>query len=82
MGRTTTNRKLAAALLKTLESDPAVDPQDPAFTHLKCTLLQRLLSLELETAETQASIHIVEPADSEPADSADTARTTHKSRTA
>ena len=63
MGRVTSNRKLAEALLKTLkqlEADPTVDSEDPAFIHLKANVLQRLLSLEVDTAEIQASIHLVE----------------------
>lgn len=72
MSRITTNRRLAEALLKTirrLEADPSLDPQEPAFVHLKCTLLQRLVSLEVDTAETESSIHLVEYAsDSREAD--------------
>ena len=74
MGRITSNRKIAEALVKTLqrlEADPSVDPNDPAFIHLKCTFLQRLMSLELDDAEARNSIHLVEAAEPEPADSDD-----------
>ena len=70
MGRISTNRKLAEGLLKTLkhlEGDPTVDSNDPTFVHLKCVLVQRLLSLELDTAETQSSIHLVDAAEPEKA---------------
>jgi hypothetical protein len=70
MGRVTSNRKLAEALLKTLrqlEADPTVDSDDPAFIHLKANILQRLLSLEVDTAEIQASIHLVESPEAEAA---------------
>jgi len=73
MGSVISNRKTAEALRKTLqhlESDPSVDSQDPAFVNLKCYLLQRMLELDYETAETQASIHLVgstETETSEPA---------------
>ena len=73
MGSIISNRKTAEALRKTLqhlESDPSVDSQDPAFVNLKCYLLQRMLELDYETAETQASIHLVgstETETSEPA---------------
>ena len=63
MGRPSSNRRIAEALLKTLrhlEADTTVDPQDPAFIQLKCTLLQRLLNLEIDTAEVRSSIHLVE----------------------
>ena len=73
MGRIPSNRKLAEALLKTLkhlESDPSVDSTDPSFVHLKCSLLQRLMSLELDTAEIQSSIHLVDSEDSQPAEPA------------
>jgi len=63
MGSVISNRKTAEALRKTLqhlESDPSVDSTDPAFVNLKCYLLQRVLELEHDTAETQASIHLVE----------------------
>jgi hypothetical protein len=66
MGRVKSNRKIAEALLKTLkhlESDPTVDTRDPAFMQLKCTLLQRLMSLELDTAQFQSSLHLVESPD-------------------
>lgn len=71
MGRITSNRKLAAALLKTLhglEVDTSVDHQDPGFIRLKCNLLQRIMNLELDCAETQSSIHLVEPSESEAAE--------------
>lgn len=74
MGRVTSNRKLAEALLKTLkhlEADPTVDSDDPAFIHLKANVLQRLLSLEVNTAEIQASIHLVESPEAEAAPTAD-----------
>lgn len=61
MSRLTTNRTLAAALLKTikrLEDDPSVDPQDPAYIQLKCTLLRRLLSLEVDVAEMEHSLRL------------------------
>ena len=61
MSRLTANRTLAAALLKTikqLEDDPSVDPQDPAYIQLKCTLLRRLLSLELDVAEIEHSLRL------------------------
>ena len=63
MGSPSSNRRIAEALLKTLrhlEADTSVDPQDPAFIQLKCTLLQRLLDLEIDTAEVRSSIHLVE----------------------
>ena len=69
MGRITSNRKTAEALRKTLqqlESDPSVDPSDPAFVNLKCGVLQRVMDLELDTAETQASIHLVESPQPQP----------------
>lgn len=62
MSRITTNLKLAAALMKTLkrlESDSSVDPHDPAFVQLKCTLLQKLMGLQVNTAEIEASLHLV-----------------------
>ena len=68
MGSVISNRKTAEALRKTLqhlESDPTVDSSDPAFVNLKCYLLQRVLELEYETAETQASIHLVESSGTE-----------------
>ena len=68
MGRVSSNRQLAAALLKTirhLEADSSVDQQDSAFIHLKCILTKWLLSLELDTAEIQSSIHLVESAEPE-----------------
>jgi len=68
MGSVISNRKTAEALRKTLqhlESDPSVDSQDPAFVNLKCYLLQRMLELDYETAETQASIHLVESTETE-----------------
>jgi hypothetical protein len=64
MGRVNSNRKTAEALRKTirqLESDPTVDSTDPAFVQLKCTLLQRLIDYETDTAEALAHIHLVEP---------------------
>jgi hypothetical protein len=70
MSRLTTNRKLAAALLKTLarlEADPTLDPQEPAFIFLKCTLLQRLMTLQVSTAEIKSSLHVVEESEREPA---------------
>jgi len=63
MGRISTNRQLAEALLKTLkqlEADPTVDSNDPTFIQMKCVLVQRLLSLELDTAEIRSSIHLVD----------------------
>jgi len=69
MGHVSSNRKLAEALLKTLkrlESDPSIDSADPSFVHLKCKLLQRLMGLELDTAEIQSSIHLVDSQDSQP----------------
>lgn len=63
MGRVGSNRRLATALLKTLkrlESDTSVDQNEPAFIHLKCEILQRLLNLELDAAEHQSRIHAVE----------------------
>jgi hypothetical protein len=63
MGRVKTNRALAEGILKTiqrLEADPNVDPQEPAFIHLKCVLVRRLLSIEVDTAEIRSSIHLVE----------------------
>jgi hypothetical protein len=63
MGRLKTNRALAEGVLKTiqrLEDDPNVDPEEPAFIQLKCNVVKRLLSLELDTAEIQSSIHLVE----------------------
>ena len=66
MGRITSNHKTAEVLRKTLqhlESDPTIDSQDPAFVALKCYLLQRLLELEQNTAQTKASIHLVESVD-------------------
>ena len=63
MGRITTNRALAEGILKTiqrLERDPNVDPQEPAFIQLKCALVHRLLSLEVDSAEIQSRIHLVE----------------------
>jgi hypothetical protein len=74
MSRVKINRALAEGIMKTiqrLESDPEVDRQEPAFIHLKCTLVQRLLSLELDTAELRARIHLVESADSEAAEQAE-----------
>ena len=69
MGSVISNRKTAEALRKTLqhlESDPTVDSSDPAFVNLKCYLLQRVLELEHDTAETQASIHLVESSETKP----------------
>ena len=69
MGRITSNRKTAEALRKTLqqlESDPTVDSQDPVFVNLKCLLLQCIIDKEVDTAETQGSIHLVESAAIEP----------------
>ena len=68
MGRISSNRKIAEALLKTLnhlESDPNVDANDPSFLQLKCNLLERLISLELGTAATP-SLHLVKSPDPEP----------------
>ena len=68
MGNPSSNRRLAEALLKTLrhlEADTSVDPQDPAFIQLKCALLQRLLDLEVDTAEVRSSIHLVEQPEDE-----------------
>jgi hypothetical protein len=42
---------------------------DPAFIHLKSTLLQRLISVEVDNAEAEAKIHLVEP--SQKADAAE-----------
>jgi hypothetical protein len=73
MSRLTTNRHLATALLKTLsalEEDTSLDAQDPAFIHIKCTLLQRLLSLHVDTAEIKSSLHLVESPDPQCAGSA------------
>jgi len=70
MGRTASNRSIARALLRTigrLEADPTVDQCEPVFIQLKCILLKRLLSLELDTAEAQSRIHLVESPRSEPA---------------
>jgi hypothetical protein len=69
MGRVQSNRKIAEALLKTLkhlESDPTVDAHDPAFIQLKCTLIQRLMSLEVNTAEIRSPLHLVESSAAEP----------------
>jgi hypothetical protein len=63
MGRVKTNRALAEGILRTiqrLEADPNVDPQQPAFIHLKCSLMKRLLCLEVDTAAVESSIHLVE----------------------
>ena len=63
MASVTNNRRLAQALIKTisrLEADPSIDHSDPAFIHLKCSLMQRLLNLELDSAEIRNSIHLVE----------------------
>lgn len=63
MGRVSSNRRLAEALLKTirrLEEDPAVDSRDAAFIHLKCNLIQRLMTLEVDAAEVESQIHLVE----------------------
>lgn len=63
MGRSVSNRYLAAGLLKTLrglESDPSIDQDDPAFVHLKCTLLERILHVEAAVAESHIAIHPVE----------------------
>ena len=74
MSRAKTNRALAEGILKTiqrLESDPQVDPQEPAFIHLKCNLVQRLLTLELDTAELRGRIHLVDRPDAQPAEQAE-----------
>ena len=71
MGRRKSNRHIAAALLKTikrLEADTSVDQQDPAFIQLKCNLIQRLMSLEVDTAEIEASIHLLGSSEQNPAD--------------
>jgi len=34
--------------------------------NIKCYLLQRMLELEYDTAETQASIHLVDSSEAEP----------------
>lgn len=63
MSRVKTSRVIAEGILNTLrrlESDPQVDPQEPAFIRLKCSLILRMLSLELNTAATRSSIHLVE----------------------
>jgi len=63
MGRVKTNRALAEGILRTiqrLEADPNVDPEEPAFIQLKCSLVKRLLGLEVDTATVESSIHLVE----------------------
>jgi hypothetical protein len=73
MGRMVSNRKIAEALLKTLqhlEADPTVDPLDPAFIHLKSALLERIIGLQVSTAEIQSSIHLVEQPEPPPAEAA------------
>ena len=73
MGRLISNHKTAEALRKTLkqlEADTSVDPHDPAFLSLKCALLQRIMEFERDTAETRASIHLVESQDPELAEAA------------
>jgi hypothetical protein len=50
----TTKRALAEGVFKTiqrLDSDPDVDLQSPAYINLKCSLVQRLLRLEVDMAE-------------------------------
>ena len=66
MGRSSSNRRTANVLRKTikdLESDPTIDPRDPAFVNLKCTLLQRILQLENDKAHAEAVIHLIDPAE-------------------
>ena len=63
MGRVKTNRALAEGILRTiqrLEADPNVDPEEPAFIQLKCSLVKRLLGLEVDTATVESSIHLIE----------------------
>ena len=63
MGHGVSNRYLAAGLLKTLrrlESDLSIDHDDPAFIHLKCSLLERILHVEAAIAESHVAIHPVE----------------------
>ena len=63
MGRVVSNRYLVAGLLKTLrrlESDLSIDQNDPAFIHLKCSLLERILHLEAAAAENHKEIHPVQ----------------------
>jgi hypothetical protein len=69
MGRINSNRRTAEALRKTLqqlESDPTVDLTAPAFVHLKCAMLQRIMDSEVDTAETRARIHLVDSPQAEP----------------
>ena len=66
MYRPSSNRKTADVLRKTikdLESDPAIDPEDPAFVNLKCTLLERILKLESDKAHAESVIHLVDAAE-------------------
>jgi hypothetical protein len=72
MRRVSFNRRTAEALRKTLrqlESDPSIDPQEPAFIQLKCGLLQCLMNLEVDTAEIRSTLHLVEPPQHQPATS-------------
>lgn len=80
MGRVASNRKTAAALRKTLqqlEADPSLNPQDPSFVNLKCSLLQRISDKELDKSPNPASIHVLDPPASEPSASVETATEDH-----
>ena len=63
MGRTSSNRRTAEVLRKTiaqLEADPTINPQDVSFVNLKCALLARSLELEQATAQAESVIHLVD----------------------
>lgn len=80
MSRISTNRSLAEGILKTiqrLESDPEVDLQEPAFINLKCTLVKRLTGLEVDSAEIQARIQLVERPVMQPTKSVESAEEHH-----
>jgi anthranilate phosphoribosyltransferase len=77
MRRPISNPKTAEALRKTiqhLESDPTVDPQDPAFVHLKCAVLESIMDSEIDKAETAASVQLAEPREPKPTEYTQAAR--------
>ena len=62
MGRQAPFRKTADVLRKTiqqLEDDPTIDTQGSAFVDLKCSLLNRIIELEMGKARAESVIHLV-----------------------
>ena len=64
MVRASSLKRLARLLhqtIQTMERRPDVDPQDPMFITLKCSMLNRALELRTQAAEMEAGIHLVDP---------------------